>query len=211
MQLRQPASPTIEKYSRLSVPTGPAAQALARLSVKGRAPMTGYTRSAFGVGWITVDGCDMREHILGRDLTGTVYRSATECTVLSGTLHDPYTDKTISFTRGIGTSDAVQIDHVVALGDAWQTGAQALTTAERTKLYNDPLELLAVDGPSNEQKGDGDASTWLPPNTAYRCRYVARQIAVKQTYHLWVTRAEHDAMQRVLAACPAQQLPAANQ
>lgn len=184
-----------------------AATALASLPVKGRAPMTGYSRQQFGGEWAMVGGCDMREHILGRDLTDVQYRSATDCTVLRGTLADPYTGKTISFRRGVGTSDAVQIDHVVAIGDAWQKGAQQLTAAQRQALYNDPLELLAVDGPANEQKGDGDAATWLPPNKAYRCRYVARQIAVKQKYHLWVTAAEHDAMVRILSTCPAQTLP----
>ena len=210
-QLHQPAPPTAVKSSSQTASTGQAADALAILPVKGRAPMTGYSRTDFGPGWATVGGCDMREHILGRDLTSAIYRSASDCTVLSGTLRDPYTDKTILFTRGTGTSDAVQIDHVVAIGNAWQTGAQALTPAQRTQLYNDPLELLAVDGPTNEQKGDGDAATWLPPSTAYRCRYVARQVAVKQAYHLWVTQAEHDAIQRVLTSCPSQQLPSVSQ
>lgn len=184
-----------------------AASALAKLPVKGRAPMTGYEREQFGAGWGDAGNCDMRNYILNRDLTNVVTQSDTDCTVLSGTLNDPYTGKTIHFTRGRGTSSAVQIDHVVALGDTWQTGAQKLDVAERTQLYNDPLELLAVDGPANEQKGDGDAATWLPPNKDYRCRYVARQIAVKAKYHLWVTPAEHDAMQRVLNSCPGQPLP----
>jgi hypothetical protein len=184
-----------------------ATTALASLPVKGRAPMTGYSRQQFGGDWATVGGCDMREHILGRDLTDIQYRSTSDCTVLGGTLTDPYTSKTIAFRRGVGTSNAVQIDHVVAIGDAWQKGAQQLTAAQRKALYNDPLELLAVDGPANEQKGDGDAATWLPHNKAYRCRYVARQIAVKQKYHLWVTAAEHDAMARILSSCPGQSLP----
>lgn len=185
----------------------PAAAALASLPVKGRAPMTGYSRQQFGGTWAAAGSCDMREYILGRDLADVQYRSATDCTVLNGTLTDPYTGKTIQFRRGVRTSTAVQIDHVVAIGDAWQKGAQQLSAAQRAQLYNDPLELLAVDGPANEQKGDGDAATWLPPNKAYRCRYVARQIAVKQKYHLWVTAAEHDAMARILSTCPAQMLP----
>src|SRR5947199_120048 len=82
--------------------------------------------------------------------------------------------------RGQRTSAAVQIDHVVALSDAWQTGAQLLPALERARLANDPVELLAVDGPTNEAKGDGDAATWLPPNKPFRCAYVARQIAVKR-------------------------------
>lgn len=180
---------------------------LAKLPVKGRAPKTGYTRAAFAKDWEEVGGCDMREHILGRDLTNVQYRSASDCTVLSGVLHDPYTGKDIQFVRGPGTSTKVQIDHVVALGDAWQTGAQQLAPTTRAQLYNDPLELLAVDGPANQQKSDGDAATWLPPNKAYRCQYIARQIAVKVKYALWVTPAEHDAMQRILNTCPTQALP----
>ena len=129
------------------------------------------------------------------------------CLVESGLLRDPYTSRTIHFRRGETTSRSVQIDHVVALGDAWQKGAQRWSLETRTDLANDPLELLAVDGPTNESKSDGDAATWLPPNTAYRCSYVARQIAVKARYRLWVTRAEHDAMARTLAKCPGQKVP----
>jgi hypothetical protein len=101
----------------------------------------------------------------------------------------------------------VQIDHVVAVSDAWQKGAQNLDVSKRAEFYNDPLNLLAVDGPTNDKKGDGDAATWLPSNKDYRCRYVARQIAVKAKYTLWVTQAEHDAMKNVLSACPGQALP----
>jgi len=155
--------------------------------------------------------CDEREQILARDMTNVQFRSSTDCTVLSGILNDPYTGKMIHFVRGPNTSSDVQIDHVVAIGDAWQKGAQALSLTTRVQLYNDPLELLAVDGPANEQKSDGDAATWLPPNKSYRCRYVARQIAVKVKYHLWVTQAEHDAMQRILNICPTQVLPIESQ
>ena len=95
----------------------------------------------------------------------------------------------------------MQIDHVVALGDAWVTGAQQLTPTERTTLANDPLNLLAVDGPTNSAKRDADAASWLPPNKAYRCTYVARQVAVKSRYHLWVTAAETVQIARVLAGC----------
>lgn len=179
---------------------------LETLPVKGRAPKTGYSRQQFSDGWAKVGACDMRNHILARDMQNVKLRSNEDCTVLSGTLQDPYTGKTINFTRGANSS-AVQIDHAVAISNAWQTGAQLLTSSERLQLYNDPLELLAVDGPANNQKGDGDAATWLPPNKAYRCRYVARQIAVKAKYRLWVTTAERDAMRRVLATCPTQQLP----
>lgn len=175
---------------------------LATLAVKGRAPMTGYARTAdFGTAWLDVNrnGCDTRNDILRRDLVDT---SGSGCRVLTGTLEDPYTGTEIHFVRGEVTSMAVQIDHVVALGDAWQTGAQKLSQAQRVDLANDPINLFAVDGPTNEQKGDGDAATWLPPTKSFRCTYVAHQVGVKKAYGLWVTPAEKAAMQRVLSTCP---------
>jgi len=183
-----------------------AGNTLETLAVKGRAPKTGYSRDQFSDGWATIGACDMRNHILARDMINVKLRSASDCTVLSGTLNDVYTGKTIEFTRGANSS-AVQIDHVVAISNTWQTGAQQLSREERYQLYNDPLELIAVDGPANNQKSDADAATWLPPNKDYRCRYVARQIAVKAKYRLWVTTAERDTMRRTLATCPEQQLP----
>ncbi len=186
---------------------------LATLSIKGRAPKTGYDRAQFGQAWLDVDrnGCDTRNDILRRDLTGITYTNSVPCKVQTGTLADPYTGKTISFVRGSGTSTAVQIDHVVALSDAWQKGAQQLTTEQRTAFANDPLNLQATDGPTNQQKGDGDAATWLPPNRPFRCEYVARQISVKATYGLWVTQAEHDAMARILGDCSGQLAPTSQQ
>ncbi|HEU0266467.1 MAG TPA: HNH endonuclease family protein [Candidatus Saccharimonadaceae bacterium] len=191
-------------YTRAS---GQAAAILDTLAVKGRAPKTGYTREQFGGTWADINGCDARDVILQRDLVDTQVNE--KCQVTKGVLHDPYTGKTILFTRGPQSSAAVQIDHVVAISNAWQTGAQALTLAQRKALYIDPLELLAVDGPANQQKGDGDAATWLPPDKAFRCQYVARQIAVKAKYHLWVTSPEKQAMRSVLAKCPGQVVPEA--
>lgn len=188
----------------------PATDTLKQLPIKGRAPKTNYSRAQFGDGWLTITGCDMRNRILARDLTNLTYIPTLEpvvCKVESGLLADPYTGKVIQFLRGETTSDDVQIDHVVALSDAWQKGAQALTPQQRIQLANDPLELLAVDGNANQQKSDGDAATWLPENKAFRCSYVARQIAVKKKYNLWVTRSEYDAMANVLQDCPNQQIP----
>lgn len=180
------------------------------LQVKGRAPKTGYKRTQFGKAWADVDhnGCDTRNDILNRDLSGVKHKLGThDCVVKSGTLQDPYTGKTITFKRGQKTSTAVQIDHVVALSDAWQKGAQKLSKTTRTELANDPYNLLAVQGRANQQKSDGDAATWLPSNKAFRCEYVARQIGVKHKYSLWVTSSEKAAMNRVLASCPAQTIP----
>lgn len=181
---------------------------LAKLPVKGHAPKTGYKRAKFGKAWADVDhnGCSTRNDILRRDLTH-VTLDTNGCKVMSGTLNDPYTGKTIDFHFGTTTSSAVQIDHVVALSNAWQSGAQQISYDERLHMANDPYNLFAVDGPSNQRKGDGDAATWLPKNKSFRCQYVARQIGVKHKYHLWVTSAEHDAMQRVLSSCPTEQVP----
>ena len=190
--------------------SGDAAKALAALPVKGRAPKTGYTRDQFGQAWTDVDhnGCDTRNDVLKRDLSGETFKPNTHnCVVLTGNLKDPYTGKSIAFTRGQGTSEAVQIDHLVALSDAWQKGAQQLDAATRQNLANDPLNLMAVDGPTNMSKGDGDAATWLPPSKSFRCTYVARQVAVKSKYHLWVTDAEKNAINGVLGGCPGQHLP----
>ncbi|MFD1814741.1 GmrSD restriction endonuclease domain-containing protein [Rhodococcus gannanensis] len=186
---------------------------LATLPVKGRAPRTGYERARFGEAWtddVTVEGghngCDTRNDILRRDLTAVVTKDGTRgCKVLSGTHFDEYTGETASFTSGQDTSPLVQIDHVVALSNAWQTGAQQLDESTRTALANDPLNLQAVAGAVNQEKGDGDAATWLPPRKAYRCTYIQRQVEVKARYSLWVTDAERDAMTRILGDCDAAQ------
>ncbi|MBT2500954.1 HNH endonuclease family protein [Curtobacterium sp. ISL-83] len=175
---------------------------LAALPVKGKAPATGYDRVGdFGPAWLDVDhnGCDTRNDVLARDLSAITRQGP--CKVVTGTLVSPYTGARIAFVRGNSTSTLVQIDHVVALENAWVTGAQQLTVTQREALANDPENLFAVDGRSNSQKGSGDAATWLPANTAFRCTYVEHQVAVKAKYHLWVAPAERDAMERVLSRC----------
>jgi len=173
---------------------------LESLEIKGRAPKTGYDRDLFSSGWAVIDSCDMRNFILARDMMGEVLDDD-NCTVLSGALNDPYVGKSILFQRGKLTSAEVQIDHVVAVSDAWQKGAQTMDQLTRYEFYNDPDNLLAVDGPANQQKGDGDAATWLPENKTYRCEYVSKQIFVKTKYNLWVTRSEYDAMAKILNDC----------
>lgn len=172
--------------------------------MKGRAPKTGYSREQFGPAWADVDrnGCDTRNDILARDLTGETFKPGTrDCVVATGILADKYTGATIRFVRGPDSSSAVQIDHIVPLSLAWQTGAQQFSAEQRRQFANDPLNLMAADGPSNSAKGDSDAASWLPPNASFRCEYTARMTAVKAKYKLWVTQPERDAIQRVLAAC----------
>jgi hypothetical protein len=211
----KPAPASTPRPSSKTSNTSPALTVLTQLPVQGRAPKTGYDRAMFGQAWsddVTElyghNGCDTRNDILRRDLDDITIKPGTNgCVVLTGTLADPFTGTQIPFTRGVGTSNAVQIDHVVALSNAWQTGAQQLSVEQRQNFANDPLNLLAVDGPSNASKGDGDAATWLPPRKTYRCNYAARQVAVKSKHKLWVTPPEKDALNRILSGCPGAQLP----
>ena len=205
---------TEEKQADEAAPAPDIAEALTALDsleVKGRAPKTGYEREEFGQAWsddVTVEfghnGCDTRNDILRRDLDpeSLVLKEGThDCVALSGTLHDPYSGQDIEFQRGAQTSRAVQIDHVVPLADAWQKGAQQWSPEKRRNFANDPRNLLAVDGPLNQQKGAGDAATWLPPNKSFRCEYARRIVEVKAAYEIWVTEAEKDALSRLLNAC----------
>lgn len=185
---------------------GSAIMELKKLEVRPKESASKYERAEFGSGWSTWGDCDTRQKILARDLEEVEF-SANGCTVMTGLLNDPYTGKRIDFVRGTSTSSAVQIDHVVALSNAWNTGASYWDKSQRIKLANDDLELLAVDGPANQQKSNADASDWLPSNVAFHCQYVARQIAVKVKYALWVTSDEKIAMENVLETCPNQPLP----
>lgn len=173
--------------------------------------MTGYSRSLFGTAWTDDNsaagghnGCDTRNDILRRDLVHIRYRassSRSHCVVASGVLHDPYTGRTIEFVRGVGTSQRVQIDHRVPLGLAWQSGARGWSEAKRVAFANDPRNLVAVYGPVNEAKGDADVASWLPPNKAYRCAYVAEIVLVKHSYGLWALPAEKQVAVSVLTRC----------
>ena len=181
--------------------------ALNKLEVKGRAAKTGYTRSQFPH-WSDPDrnGCDARNDTLKRDLTDVTYKEGTrDCKVIAGQLLDPFSGKVIIFSP---TKVVIDIDHVVALSNAWQTGAAYFDKAVRTQIANDPLNLLAVDSKLNRQKGDGDAATWLPPSKSFRCAYVARQVAVKAKYKLWVSEPEKVAITKILTSCAGQKLPA---
>lgn len=176
---------------------------LAQLEIKGRAPKTDYARTQFYDGWPNMeDGCNLRQKILRRDLGDSARLDG--CNVISGEYTEPYTGEHLIFTAREQISKGLQIDHIVALSDAWQKGAQNLEQSIRYQIATDPLNLVAVDSSANQKKSDGDAATWLPNNKAFRCEYVARQVSVKYKYHLWVTEAEHDAIDKVLQNCPNQ-------
>ncbi|MFW0179664.1 HNH endonuclease family protein [Rothia sp. P7208] len=202
--LGAPNVPVETGFARSSAhPYGTAEQVLETLPVKKPAGARGYSRSQFGAPWEDLDknGCDQRNDVLARDLSNVQYTR--RCKVASGTFIDPYTAEHLDFIRGEKTSPSVPIDHVVALSNAWQTGAAELPLAQRQRLANDPLNLQATGYDANTEKSNKDASQWLPQR-GYRCEYVARQISVKAIYHLWVTPAEKQAMHAVLQECPQQ-------
>lgn len=175
---------------------------LEKLEIKGRAPKTDYSREEFYKTWPTIDGCNLRQRIIKRELGETAKLDSDNCTVLSGEYDEPYTGQHLIFYQKSDLSKGVQIDHIVALSDAWQKGAQNISAEQRLALATDPLNLIAVDASANQQKSDGDAATWLPKNKSFRCAYVARQVSVKYKYDLWVTQSEHDAISRILQTCP---------
>lgn len=177
-----------------------AVEILEKLAVKGRAPKTGYFREAFYAGWPTVEGCSLRQKIIKREFGDSAVLDG--CNVIAGEFDEPYTGVHMIFETREEISKGIQIDHVVALSDAWQKGAQYMEQKVRYEIATDPLNLLAVDGPANEKKSDGDAATWLPANKKFRCQYVARQVSVKYKYGLWITEAEKEAILRVLQNCP---------
>ena len=127
--------------------------------------------------------------------------SSPNCVVVGGILDDPYTGRTIDFSKGEDSSDQVQIDHVVALANAWHSGAWQWDASRRQEFANDPTNLLAVDGNANQDKGASRADQWLPPNARYRCAYVQRQIVVKTSWGLGATPREKKAMKAVLDHC----------
>jgi hypothetical protein len=197
-----------QKLTELAMSRGEhilAVKKLDELRVSERAARDGYSRDMFGKVWAEYYGCDVRNIILQRDLQEAIIDD-NRCTVLEGTLEDdPFTGANIRFKKG-DSGKSIHIEHIVSLSDAWQKGAQNMVVEDRQTFANDPLNLVAVDGEANMTKGDSDASEWLP-RQEYQCMYVARQIAVKNKYRIWVTRAEHRAMRKVLESCPGQLLP----
>jgi hypothetical protein len=182
---------------------------LDRLVVRPRPRGTeGYVRDAFGSDWIDTDhdGCNQRDDVLLRDAvpgTARVQRQgACDHDVLAGTWHDPYTGRTLHFTdlKDLHQAEAIQIDHVVPLAEAWVSGARTWSRDRREAFANDLHELLAVDGPTNMSKGDGDPAAWRP-RKGYQCAYARRWIAIKARYALAVDPSEKAALDQMLGYC----------
>ena len=190
-------------------PMSTARAELARLVVRRRPGSTdGYVRDAFGSDWVDTDGdgCNQRDDVLLRDAvpdtTRVQQQGGCDHDVLAGTWHDPYTGRTLTFTdlKDLGQAEAIQIDHVVPLAEAWVSGARRWSRDRREVFANDLGELLAVDGPTNAAKGDDDPAAWRP-RKGYQCTYARRWIAVKTRYHLAVDAPERSALQQMLTFC----------
>ena len=192
------ASPSVNGTPEPSAGESPALLAAQSLVERGRSSTTNYSRDAFGSAWKDVDrnGCDTRNDILGRDFTTAIYKAGTnECKVIGGTWTDPYSNESYTFTE---QPSEAQIDHVVALSNAWQMGADLWTDEMRTEFANDPLNLLVTIASLNRQKSDSNAASWLPPYKPGRCDFIARQVAVKTKWQLFVTSSEKVAMLGIL-------------
>lgn len=170
-----------------------------------------YRRAAFGEAWTDDNtapgghnGCDTRNDILERDLIDKTYVAISRCpaAVATGVLRDPYTSQTISFVRGAQTGAAVQIEHIVPLAYAWDQGARHWTDEMRVRFANDPANLVAVDGPTNQDKGDAEPALWMPPNRAFHCQYAVQFVAVLRGYGLPVDAPSASVLHDAAGTCP---------
>jgi hypothetical protein len=168
---------------------------LGQLTVKAESSSSGYSRDLFPH-WSTQSGsCNTREVVLKRD--GTNVQQNSSCAAVSGRWYSEYDDAIWS-----AASD-VDIDHVVALSEAWRSGAAGWTTSKRQQFANDLTrpQLIAVTDNVNQAKGDLDPAEWLPSRTAYRCTYARMWVHVKHYWGLSVDSAEKSVLQSLLNNC----------
>ncbi|WP_209309172.1 HNH endonuclease family protein [Blastococcus sp. CT_GayMR16] len=213
-ELEEPAQPTLTSAGQGDVPAGTldptaAAAALAALPVAEKSALDGYERGCgegegcvFGPAWADVDrnGCDQRNDVLHRDLTGVQVREGThDCVVIAGVLDDPYTGASVVFEKA--EAALVPIDHVVPLAAAWVQGAAAWPVEQRQAFANDLTNLMATTRAENSAKGDSTADEWVPSDPGYGCSYATVVITVKDRYVLAVSPAESAALKSLLATC----------
>lgn len=208
-----PVEPTTSYTAETDVPTvAPVDDLLAGIAqLPARARSGDYRRAAFGEAWTDDNtapgghnGCDTRNDILNRDLIEKTYVAISRCpnAVATGVLRDPYTSETIPFTRGAQTGAAVQIEHIVPLAYAWDQGARNWTDEMRVRFANDPSNLVAVDGPTNQAKGDAEPARWMPPNAAFHCQYAMQFIGILRGYGLAVDAPSVPVLKAALSTCP---------
>ena len=157
----------------------------------------GYKRELFKQ-WLDVDGdgCDAREQVLKRDAVGLPQVDPFKCFVVEADWLSPYDgERTSDRTR-------VDIDHTVALKEAWDSGAWQWSEAQRTAFANDTSDarsLIAVSSSSNRSKSDKDPSNWMPALRGYWCTYSANWIAVKARWGLSMDQSEWGRLNNVLS------------
>ncbi|MFF4316896.1 HNH endonuclease family protein [Streptomyces sp. NPDC001507] len=183
--------------------TLPVRDALAALTVADES-RAGYSRDKFKH-WTDADkdGCNTRgtraEVLLAEAVTAP--EVGPKCVLTSGSWYSPYDD------RYLDSASKLDVDHLVPLAEAWDSGASAWTAKEREAYANDlddPRALIAVSAASNRSKADKDPTEWLPPYAPYWCEYVTNWVADKTRYQLSVDPTEHNALTERLAACPDQ-------
>ena len=195
-------TPAIAPAPSTPSPSTPAAALLAEIPTAGPAPAAEYDRDLFGQRWADVDrnGCDTRNDTLARDLVDVTFKPGThDCVVLTGTLLDPYTGETVTFTRVSEGYQPVQIDHRIPLAVAWSTGAANWTDEKRRQFANDPANLQATT--ANQTKGDSAPAEWLPAGAAAACEYSTRYIEVAYAYELAIADADRTALASALSCC----------
>ncbi|HZE31441.1 MAG TPA: DUF1524 domain-containing protein [Actinoallomurus sp.] len=177
-------------------PVSTARTELAALTVGTPHSMTGYSRDAFDIWAGQPDGCTTRQDVLARDGDGVV-EGSDGCQPAFGSWYSAYDGTTVTVVA------QATIDHVVPLADAWRTGADQWTPAQRKAFGNDltDAQLIIASSASNSSKGDKDPSEWKPPNTAYWCTYGEQYVSVKYVFHLFVTSDEKSALGDLLDAC----------
>jgi hypothetical protein len=177
-----------------TVTPGPVRAEIARLTVAEETTMAGYHRATFG-GWIDADhdGCDTRCEVL----------RAERLAKLPGLSHGGW----LSTYDGYTTDDSseLDVDHVVAIGEAWKSGARSWDERRRHAFANDlgdPRALAAVTAATNRSKGDRDPASWQPPNREAWCGFVDAWVSTKLRWSLTADRAEITALTNMSADCP---------
>ncbi|HRA06684.1 MAG TPA: HNH endonuclease family protein [Propionicimonas sp.] len=208
MSTARPANPSISQPGIPSVAEAMRQLDALRVTARESPERLGYSRSAFGNGWVDTDGngCNQRDDVLLRDaVPGSVRvvgQGACDHDVVAGVWIDPYTGAHLGFDnlKDQVQAQAIQIDHVVPLAEAWVSGATYWSRDRRQSFANDLAELLAVDGPTNASKGSGDPAAWRPKKE-FQCDYARRWIALKATWNLALDGSELRALTEMLAFC----------
>jgi hypothetical protein len=157
----------------------------------------GYVRTKFKH-WVGVgNGCDSRKAVI---ISEAIVKPTVEkgCVIKGG--------EWLSIYDNVKVTDAgkLDVDHMVPLAEAWDSGASAWDAAKREMYANDqtdPRHLIAVTGASNRSKSDQDPADWVPTNKAYVCEYLDNWVSIKVRWNLAVDKKEKDFILTNLKSC----------